>query len=96
MNSFFFQSKCTQIALLCLTWVSFRAEGFRERASDEWKADEALDCQIIDLIREQVLEHYNQVPKDFLLQVVVLLNMGSMHSATESGIFKKDTIACVA
>ncbi|KAK6620142.1 hypothetical protein RUM44_006542 [Polyplax serrata] len=58
------------------------SESKREKTPEESKADEAIDCQIIELIRDQILQYYAVVPKEFLMQVVVLLNMGSIHSAT--------------
>lgn len=45
-------------------------------------ADEATDCQIIDLLRNEVLPYSKNIPKEFILQVVILLNKGSIHSAT--------------
>lgn len=45
-------------------------------------ADEAMDCQIIDLLRNEVLPYSKNIPKEFILQVVILLNKGSIHSAT--------------
>ncbi|KAL0268714.1 UNVERIFIED_CONTAM: hypothetical protein PYX00_010542 [Menopon gallinae] len=53
-----------------------------DKTPEESKADEAIDCQIIELIRDQVLKYYTIIPKEFLMQVVVLLNMGSIHTAT--------------
>lgn len=45
-------------------------------------ADESTDCQIIDLLRNEVLPYSKSIPKEFILQVVILLNKGSIHSAT--------------
>lgn len=45
-------------------------------------ADEATDCQVIDLLRKEVLPYSKSIPKEFILQVVILLNKGSIHSAT--------------
>ena len=56
-----------------------------EKTAEEVKADETIDCQIIELIRDQILQYYTLVPKEFLMQIVVLLNMGSIHSATNKG-----------
>ncbi|ERL84532.1 hypothetical protein D910_01962, partial [Dendroctonus ponderosae] len=53
-----------------------------EKALDEMVSDEQTDCQIIELLRTEVLPYSNSIPKEFILQVVILLNKGSIHSAT--------------
>lgn len=45
-------------------------------------ADETTDCQIIELLRTEVLPFSKSIPKEFIMQVVILLNKGSIHSAT--------------
>lgn len=45
-------------------------------------SDEQTDCQIIELLRTEVLPYSNSIPKEFIMQVVILLNRGSIHSAT--------------
>lgn len=44
--------------------------------------DELLDVKMVELIRDHIMVHANQVPKEFLLQIVSLLNRGSIHSPT--------------
>lgn len=46
--------------------------------------DEAIDCQVIELLRDEVLPYSGEIPQQFILNVVVLLNKGSIHSATSS------------
>ncbi|EFA11008.1 Protein MON2 homolog-like Protein [Tribolium castaneum] len=53
-----------------------------DKGLDEMVSDEATDCQLIELLRTEVLPYSSQIPKDFIMQVVVLLNKGSIHSAT--------------
>ncbi|XP_065165196.1 protein MON2 homolog isoform X2 [Atheta coriaria] len=55
-----------------------------DRGLDEIVSDEATDCQLIEILRTQVLPFSNCIPKEFILKVVVLLNRGSIHSATNS------------
>lgn len=45
-------------------------------------SDETTDCQIIELLKTEVLPYSNCIPKEFIMQVVILLNKGSIHSAT--------------
>lgn len=53
-----------------------------DKGLDELVADEATDCQIIELLKTEVLPYSNRIPKEFIMQVVILLNKGSIHSAT--------------
>ncbi|XP_076261833.1 mon2 homolog, regulator of endosome-to-Golgi trafficking [Rhynchophorus ferrugineus] len=53
-----------------------------EKGLDEMVSDEQTDCQIIELLRTEVLPYSNSIPKEFIMQVVILLNRGSIHSAT--------------
>lgn len=60
-----------------------------DRGIDEIVLDETIDCQVIELLRDEVLPHSNEIPHQFVLNVVVILNKGSIHSATTSS-----TIGC--
>ncbi|XP_063218937.1 protein MON2 homolog [Bacillus rossius redtenbacheri] len=55
-----------------------------ERCPEEIQADEAVDCQVIELLKEEVLPYSHVVPKEFILDVVMILNKGSIHSASNS------------
>ncbi|XP_046407133.1 protein MON2 homolog isoform X3 [Ischnura elegans] len=55
-----------------------------DRVPEEIRADEEIDCEVIELLRDEVMPHSNAIPKDFVLQVIVLLNKGSIHSASGS------------
>ncbi|CAB3383543.1 Hypothetical predicted protein [Cloeon dipterum] len=54
------------------------------RGLEEIETDEAVDCQVIEQLRDEVLPHAHAIPKEFVLKVVVLLNKGSIHSATHT------------
>jgi hypothetical protein len=56
----------------------------KDRCPEEIQADEAVDCQVIELLRDEVLPHSHAIPREFVLKVVVLLNKGSIHSASNS------------
>lgn len=45
-----------------------------------------MDCQIIDILRTEILPYSANIPKEFILKVVILLNKGSIHSATNANI----------
>lgn len=55
-----------------------------ERGVEEIQADEAVDCQVMELLRDEVLPHSQHIPHQFILRVVMLLNKGSIHSATSN------------
>lgn len=59
-----------------------------ERGVEEIQADEAVDCQVMELLRDEVLPHSQYIPHQFILRVVMLLNKGSIHSATTTNIGK--------
>lgn len=54
------------------------------QSSEEQQLDEALDVKVVELIRDSILPYAGQIPKEFILQVVSILNKGSIHSATNS------------
>ncbi|XP_058791911.1 protein MON2 homolog isoform X3 [Phymastichus coffea] len=55
-----------------------------DRGVEEIQADEAVDCQVMELLRDEVLPHSQHIPHHFILRVVMLLNKGSIHSATSN------------
>lgn len=57
-----------------------------DRGIDEIVLDETIDCQVIELLRDEVLPNSHEIPHQFILNVVVILNKGSIHSATTSTI----------
>ena len=42
-------------------------------------ADETVDCQLVELLREEILPFPSQVPTDFIRKIVVLLNKGNLN-----------------
>ncbi|XP_017477968.1 PREDICTED: protein MON2 homolog isoform X1 [Rhagoletis zephyria] len=57
-----------------------------DRGLEEIVLDETIDCQVIELLRDEVLPHAHEMPHQFIMQIVVLLNKGSIHSASDSNI----------
>ena len=58
-------------------------ESVQEQRQEDRMADEAVDCHIIELLREEVLPFPNAVPPSFITKIVVLLNKGSIHSSIQ-------------
>ena len=46
------------------------------------KKDEMIDCQVIELIRDEILSHSNLVPQQFIQKILAILNKGSIYSST--------------
>lgn len=61
---------------------------------EEQQCDESYDVSVVELIRDFVLPYANQIPKEFVLQVVSILNRGSIHSATTSSPIGNADNAC--
>ncbi|XP_017060451.1 protein MON2 homolog isoform X1 [Drosophila ficusphila] len=57
-----------------------------DRGLEEIVLDETIDCQVIELLRDEVLPHAHEMPHQFIMQIVVLLNKGSIHSASDTNI----------
>lgn len=52
------------------------------QTSEEQLKDEGFDVKVVVFIRDSILSYASQTPKEFVLQVVSILNRGSIHSAT--------------
>lgn len=51
------------------------------RTLEEAQADEAIDCKVVQVIRDEILARSATMPKEFILKIVSLLDRGSIHSA---------------
>lgn len=56
-----------------------------DRGLEELVLDESIDCQLIEQLRDEVLPYSGEIPNTFVMNVVVILNKGSIHSATATG-----------
>lgn len=61
-----------------------------DRGLEEIVLDETIDCQIIELLRDEILPFSNDIPHKFILNIVVLLNKGSIHSTSDANINDTD------
>lgn len=76
----------TQLALSLNDFLFPKSCAPTDRGLDELVTDESIDCELIELLRTEVLPYSATIPKGFILKVVVLLNRGSIHSATNTNI----------
>ncbi|XP_071082780.1 protein MON2 homolog [Haliotis cracherodii] len=49
---------------------------------EDFQRDEAIDCKVVQVIRDDILPYANSMPQDFVVRVMDILNKGSIHSAT--------------
>ena len=56
-------------------------ESIEDQKQEDKIADEAIDGQMVQLLRDEVLPFPTMVPTDFIRKIVVLLNKGSIHSS---------------
>jgi hypothetical protein len=57
-----------------------RVEAPPGRTAEERREDEAIDCNIIEFLKLEVLARPAPFPHQFLLAIMVILNKGSIHS----------------
>ena len=53
-----------------------------ELAIETIQKDEMIDCQVIELIRDEILNHSSLVPQLFIQKILAILNKGSIYSST--------------
>jgi len=62
------------------------------QTTEEQLKDEGFDVKVVELVRDSILPYASQTPKEFVLQVVSILNRGSIHSATANNPIGKHLI----
>jgi len=58
---------------------------------EDFQIDEAVDCKVVELIRDDILPHAKSIPSDFVIKVMNILNKGSIHSATSAEFIDTDS-----
>lgn len=48
---------------------------------EDLQSDEQLDCQVMELIRDEILPQATNYPPSFISKIMALLNKGSIHLA---------------
>ena len=48
---------------------------------EDIQSDEQLDCQVMELIRDEILPQATNYPTSFISKIMILLNKGSIHLA---------------
>ncbi|KAI2796229.1 Endocytosis and vacuole integrity protein [Blomia tropicalis] len=57
---------------------------------EEQQTDESLDVKVVEIIRDNIMVYAQQIPKEFLLQIVSILNRGSIHSPSITSPIESD------
>ncbi|CAF1052217.1 unnamed protein product [Rotaria sp. Silwood1] len=58
---------------------------------EELQRDEAIDCQAIELIRDDILPHANVLPETFITKILNILNRGSIYSCATDNFIDIDS-----
>ena len=58
---------------------------------EDFQRDEAIDCKVVSLLRDDILPHSASIPQDFVMKVMHILNKGSIHSAASSAFIDVDS-----
>ncbi|RWS29632.1 hypothetical protein B4U80_05162, partial [Leptotrombidium deliense] len=76
----------------CLEGFLFPSTKLSPNASlEDQQLDESLDVKVVEVIRDSILPYAGQMPKEFVLQIVSILNRGSIHSATSDSPIDTDS-----
>ena len=68
----------------CLDSYLFPVSKQPNCAPEELPTDEEQDVRLVEIMRDSILPYAGEMPKVFVLQVVSILNRGSIHSATSA------------
>lgn len=60
-------------------------------SGDERKKQEWVDCQVVEMIRTEILPFVAHLPNDFVARIIQILNQGSISSADPSDIMGEKT-----
>ncbi|XP_062616734.1 protein MON2 homolog isoform X2 [Saccostrea cucullata] len=58
---------------------------------EDFQRDEAIDCKVVQLIRDDILPFASAIPPDFVKQIMKLLNRGSIHSTSSDSFIDTDS-----
>ncbi|CAD5219486.1 unnamed protein product [Bursaphelenchus okinawaensis] len=59
--------------------------------ADERKRHEYIDCQIIELVRVEVLPYASRLPREFMQRMIEILNRGSINTMDSNDVMGEST-----
>ncbi|KAI5726742.1 hypothetical protein M8J76_007765 [Diaphorina citri] len=81
----------TQLALMLDNLLFPKSAPSAEMTPDEMLEDETVDCHIVEFLKDEILSYSNQIPKEFILKVVILLNKGSILSSSYTSLIANES-----
>lgn len=76
-----FEGMWHELALLFEEFLFTKHPSPPTLSMEDFLRDEAVDCKMVHLIRDEILPHASTMPNSFIVRVMELLNRGSIHSA---------------
>ncbi|XP_013390078.1 protein MON2 homolog, partial [Lingula anatina] len=58
---------------------------------EDYQRDEAIDCRVVQVIRDEILPYGAGMPKEFVIKIMHILNQGSIHAATTDAFIDTDS-----
>lgn len=77
----------TILIFFCSDFASIFSRSPLPLSSDERKRHEYIDCQLIELIRIEILTFANVFPTDFMQRIIDLLNKGTINTSDPKDVF---------
>ena len=82
--------KLTTILLLCIN----TSVPLANQTPEEIQSDEQLDCQVMELIRDEILPQAALYPPHFISKIMGLLNKGSIHLVDSGYYYHTSALFC--
>ncbi|XP_021343975.1 protein MON2 homolog isoform X2 [Mizuhopecten yessoensis] len=86
-----FQSMWPELAHTLEEFLFSKSTSPPTMSVEDFQRDEAIDCKVIQMIRDDILPYAGTMPKDFVKRVMKLLNRGSIHSTTSDNFIDTDS-----
>ncbi|XP_078594586.1 protein MON2 homolog isoform X1 [Branchiostoma floridae x Branchiostoma japonicum] len=77
-----FSTMWTQLGLALDNFLFSKHPAPPTLSVEQHQKDEAIDVQMVELMRQDILPHADNIPAEFTQKVISLLNKGSIHSTT--------------
>ncbi|CAF0783766.1 unnamed protein product [Adineta steineri] len=86
-----FESMWTELAKTFDDFLFSKSVPPTDIAIEELQRDEAIDCQAIELIRDDILPYANVLPEPFITKILNILNRGSIYSCATDNFIDIDS-----
>ncbi|XP_053377564.1 protein MON2 homolog isoform X3 [Mercenaria mercenaria] len=86
-----FQSMWTELGITLEEFLFSKNPTPPTLSIEDFQRDEALDCKVVFMIRDDILPYANSMPKEFVEQIMSILNKGSIHSTSSDTFIDTDS-----